>query len=236
MCNPNTCARYFGGRNWAQRVFSSEWPKHHLLRESAVKKCYMLGYIHNSTNNKVWSTKARAAKKFGRLLGIHKRSLFYDMVYDGRTSGNYSGPLCSSLEVGMLSDKVVRTSFFTCLCCRGRTGISCHWGGSPGCLLTGVACWNPATAEIRGNRILVKSLEWEAVGSIPLLNVPAFLLFVCISVVSKMQNQDSWSSALNTTWQIRLYFDPCIPDCMMPQFLKEGSALWLCLLRKKSNW
>lgn len=85
-------------------MFSSEWPKHHLLRESVVKKCYVLGYIHNSTNNKVWSTKARAAKKYGHLLGIHKRSLFYDMVYDGRTCGNYSGPLCSSLEVGMLRE------------------------------------------------------------------------------------------------------------------------------------
>lgn len=164
---------------------------------------------------------------------IKMRSLFYDMVYDGRRSN--SDPFCSSLEVGMLSDKVVRTSFFASLCCRGPTGISCRWGGSPGCFLTGCLLKSCHCRDKREQDSLVKSFEWEAVGPIPLLNVPAFLLFVFISVVSKMQNQDSCSSALNTMWQIRLYFDPCIPDCMMLQFLKEGSALWLCSLGKKSN-
>jgi len=81
----------------------------------------------------------------------------------------------------------------------------------------------------------LRSFEWEAVGFILLLSVTAFLLFVCISAVSKTQIQDSCSSALNTVLQVRLYFDPCTPDCVMPQFLKQGSALSLCSLGKKSD-
>lgn len=100
--------------------------KHDLRRESVAKKCSVLGCIYNPTNNKLWSAKARAATKLDHPWGIHKmRSLFYDMVYDGQI-GSDSDPFCSSLEVGMLSDKVVRTSFFSFPCCRGQIGIFCH--------------------------------------------------------------------------------------------------------------
>lgn len=131
------CARYFDSTLSTEGVqLQTDKPLLNMisLANPVAKKCCVLGCIHNPTNHKVWSTKARHAKKSGCSLRTHKTKFLLQYGLWWKKWWKWFWSIFSGWELGILLDKLRKSSFFACLCCRGQTGISCYQGESPACL------------------------------------------------------------------------------------------------------